>query len=288
MALSLTFHGKTTGIQSLGLGVFDGVHLGHQHLLNQCDALLTFNPHPASIIKGATHLKRLTTLDEMTYYIPDLISLEFTPSIAQLSADTFLNTILLDRINPASIVIGYDYFFGKNKEGTPEYLKKWGETHDIPVTIVDPIMHTDYIVKSKAIRTALMTGNAQDGLDALGHPYLMKGTVIKGDHRGHSLGFPTANLCFPTEKLIPKHGIYKGSILLDDTSYKAMIYIGNKPTFGSESHAVEVFILDFSDDIYGDSVSLFIEQFIRPEKAFDSTEALIEQIKRDIHTAYGN
>ena len=287
MAIKLTTYGSKKAPQSLGLGVFDGIHKGHQAILSQCDALLTFNPHPVTIIHNTIPLDRLTTIKEMTQYIPQLFVLEFNKMIANLSAQDFLNKIILEKINPSRIVIGYDYHFGKNKKGTPDIFKQWCNSHNIPITIVEPISNTDQIIKSKAIRTELKQGDVNQALDDLGHPYLMIGTVIKGDSRGKELGFPTANLKFPPEKLIPKKGVYKGTITIEDKPYKTMIYIGNRPTFNTKTTTVEAFILDFKGNLYDQTISLYIEHYLRAEKIFPNKEALINQIHQDIQNAYG-
>ena len=287
MAIKLITYGHKKKTKSLGLGVFDGIHKGHQAILSQCDALLTFNPHPVTILHNTITLDRLTTVEEMTHYIPQLFVLEFNKMIANLSAQDFLNKIILEKINPSHIVIGYDYHFGKNKEGTPEIFKQWCNNHNIPITIVEPISNTDQIIKSKAIRTQLKEGDVNQALDDLGHPYLMIGTVIKGDSRGKELGFPTANLKFPTEKLIPKKGVYKGNITIENKPYKTMIYIGNRPTFNTKTTTVEAFILDFKGNLYDQTICLYIEQYLRPEKTFPNKEALISQINQDIQNAYG-
>ena len=151
MAIKLTTYGHKKKTKSLGLGVFDGIHKGHQAILSQCDALLTFNPHPVTILHNTITLDRLTTVEEMTHYIPQLFVLEFNKMIANLSAQDFLNKIILEKINPSHIVIGYDYHFGKNKEGTPEIFKQWCNNHNIPITIVEPISNTDQIIKSLSL-----------------------------------------------------------------------------------------------------------------------------------------
>ncbi|MBH38027.1 riboflavin biosynthesis protein RibF [bacterium] len=288
MSITLTSYGPKTKAKSLGLGVFDGIHKGHQAILSQCDSLLTFNPHPVTILNKAITLERLTTIEEMTHYIPKLFVLEFNQSIATLSAHDFLNKIILEKINPDTIVIGYDYHFGKNKEGTPEIFKQWCNNHNIPISIVEPISNNTQIIKSKAIRTQLKEGNINQALDDLGHPYLMIGTVVKGDNRGKELGFPTANLMFPTEKLIPQHGVYKASITIENKHYKTMLYIGKRPTFNATTPTVEAFILDFKGNLYDQSICLYIEHYLRPEKKFPNKESLIKQIHQDIHDAYGH
>lgn len=287
MAINLTFHGSKT-INTLGIGVFDGVHQGHQALLNHCDSLLTFNPHPATITQQISTIKRLTTIEEMIYYVPNLISLEFNKTIQTLSAEEFLNTIILHHIKPKKVVIGYDYHFGKNRKGTPNYFQEWGKQNNIPVTIINPISHENNIVKSRDIRATFESGQFNSAVTKLGHPYLIVGTVIKGDGRGKELGFPTANITYPENKLIPTNGVYKGYVLFKNKTYKAMIYIGKKPTFSSNNIAVEIFMLNFNQDCYHQKLHLFIETFLRTDVKFTSKEKLIQQIKEDIFHAFNN
>tara|TARA_B100000427_G_scaffold133371_2_gene110979 strand:+ start:273 stop:1139 length:867 start_codon:yes stop_codon:yes gene_type:complete len=286
MTITLTTYGSKKRPKSLGLGVFDGIHVGHQGLLAQCDALLTFNPHPITIIQNHITVERLTTIKEMTHYVDLLYVLEFNKNVANLSAYDFLNLVILNKINPENVVIGYDYYFGKNKEGTPSLFKKWAQQHNISLTIVDPIKNETKAIKSKSIRSEIKQGDFNQAIKDLGHSYLMIGQVIKGDNRGKSLGFPTANLEFPDEKLIPQHGVYKGKISYENQSYQAMIYIGNKPTFNTTTTSVEAFLLDFNGDLYDKTVNLFIEAYLRPEKQFQSKKDLINQIKTDIHAAF--
>ena len=285
MSINITFHGNNQQPESLGIGVFDGIHQGHQALLNQCDTLLTFNPHPVTLIKQIDAIKRLTTLPEMTYYVPHLISLEFNKTIQNLSAIDFLDQIILKKINPKKVVIGYDYHFGNNREGTPQFFYDWGKKNNIEVTIIKPVSHENTIVKSRQIRSSIEQGNFNQAIEALGHPYLIIGKVTKGDNRGKTLGFPTANLQVAENKLIPNNGVYKGHVLINNTPYKAMIYIGNRPTFNT-SHSIEVFILNYDKNLYNQELYVFVTQFLRQEIKFQSQDQLIEQIHKDIAIAY--
>ncbi|RAP31576.1 hypothetical protein DID76_02600 [Candidatus Marinamargulisbacteria bacterium SCGC AG-414-C22] len=274
-------------ITGLALGVFDGIHRGHQQLLNQANALLTFNPHPAEIIKNAS-VSRLTTIDEMTTYCPNIFTLTFTPTIAKMSALDYLNNIIKKEINPKKIIVGYDYNFGTNREGNIELLKQWGNQQNIIIQEIAPFTYKSQLIKSRVIRTAITNGNFNQGIDWLGHDYLIKGIVIKGDGRGKKLGFPTANLAVPPNKCIPQNGVYQGSVIHNHNTYKAMIYIGNKPTFNQHQQSIEVHILDFNQNIYDTPLNVFISKKIRDEKTFSSTTALINQIKQDIQTTYEN
>mgnify|MGYP001161308654 CR=1 FL=1 len=288
MSINLTYYGTKKQVTTLAMGVFDGVHQGHQALLNKCTGLLTFDPHPITLTQNVTQLKRLTTLPEMAYYIDTVIALTFNTHIQTMSATTFLSDIILKHINPQHIVIGYDYHFGKNRQGTPDFLHQWGQQNNIDVTIVQPIKHQQTIVKSRNIRALLLANNFNQAITQLGHPYLMLGKVIKGESRGKTLGFPTANLQFPTNKLIPHNGVYIGHTTINNKTYKTMIYIGQRPTFANQSHAVEAFILNYSGNLYNQTLPVYITQFLRPEIKFTNKTDLINQINKDINHANNN
>ena len=288
MSIELTYLGSKKPPPSLAMGVFDGIHQGHQALLSQCTSLLTFDPHPVTLVKNISTVQRLTTLKEMNHYMKNMVVLHFNSTIQHMSATSFFEEIIVKRIKPQKIIIGYDYHFGKNRSGTPTLLQQLGKQHNIDVTIVNPIRHNQTIVKSRQIRALIQNDQFNEAVAALGHPYLMIGTVIKGENRGKKLGFPTANLEFPGHKLIPNNGVYSGHVMIKKSFYKAMIYIGKKPTFNHESTTIEVFILDFKGNLYNKNLTVFIEKFIRHEKKFSSEQALITQINNDIKTAHDN
>ena len=278
---------KIPNINCLGLGVFDGIHLGHQQLLNQADALLTFEPHPISILKNIT-VQRLTTAKELPFYIPQLFTLEFTKNISEMSAEDFLNKIILAEINPKKIVVGYDYHYGHKREGNIDTLKLWGKQNNIEIIEIEPFLYKEQLVKSRIIRTAITETNFNQGIEWLGHSYLIKGIVIEGEGRGKKIGFPTANIKVEANKCIPQYGVYKGKTSIKGKTYKAMIYIGNKPTFNSNFTAIEIHILNFNTSIYNQEIDVFLEEKIRNHKKFESTDQLIQQIEKDINYCYGS
>jgi riboflavin kinase / FMN adenylyltransferase len=269
-------------VESLGLGVFDGLHRGHRALTDQCDAILTFHPHPNSILKKDSDLKYLSTVDELQTLFPHLITLRFTRELSQLSARTFLDTILLEQIKPKRIVVGYDYRFGYKREGDFTFLKAWSDAHNIEAVCVSPFEDGGAPVKSGRIRHLILTGQFDEALTLLGHPYLLSGEVIKGDGRGRALGFPTANLQVSSIKLIPSKGVYAGHIEIDGQRHLCIIYIGNKPTFSGEDKGVEVHIPGFKGDLYGRHLMVSLTRFIRGEQTFVSSDALVAQIEADL------
>ncbi len=269
-------------VNSVGLGVFDGLHRGHRALSKHCDAILTFYPHPKSVLNKQAERNYLTTLDELQSLFPHLITLKFTTELSQLSAREFLNTIILEQIKPKRIVVGYDYHFGYKREGDFAFLKTWATQHNIDAICIAPFEIGGSPVKSGRIRGLLLDGHFDDAIHLLGHPYVISGDVIKGEGRGKTLGFPTANLHVSALKLIPSKGVYGGRVSIQGHERLCIVYIGNKPTFGGQERGVEVHIPGFSDNLYDQHVSVSLTQFIRGEQHFDSSEALVSQIKKDI------
>ena len=271
---------------ALALGIFDGFHRGHQALADQADALVTLSPHPELLFDPNSSLRYLSTLDELRCYHPQVFALDFTSAIASLSASEFLDQVLLDQFSPSKLVCGHDYRFGKKKEGDVTLLKEWSQTHGILVSVLDEVSDSGQVFRSGAIRQLIDAGTFEAALESLGHAYLIKGTVVKGDGRGRGLGFPTANLDLDPLKCIPQNGVYRGFMITDSQKLDAIIYIGGKPTYGAHSRSVEVHVLDFSDSLYGDDIVVGLNGFIRGEQQFDSSEALVAQIKADIKHAF--
>jgi riboflavin kinase/FMN adenylyltransferase len=271
---------------SLGLGVFDGYHIGHQSIGNKVEALLTFNPHPALVLKKKEQIPCLSSLDELRELFENTYCLTFTEELSKLSAEDFLNKVILEQTPAKKIVVGYDFKFGFNRQGDAQLLIAWGQRHNIDIEIVDEVFLDGKAVHSSLIRQNLQQGEFSKAQRLLGHPYLIRGTVIKGEGRGGSLGFPTANMLVPSNKCLPQNGVYKGFVRINDIEQKAMIYIGSKPTFNGLSQSIEVHILDFSKNIYDQTLSVYMTGWIRDQKKFDTKQALVEQITDDIRLAY--
>lgn len=267
---------------SLGLGVFDGLHRGHHALLEHCDQLLTLTPHPAVVLGKHSDLKLLTVFEEAQSLYPQLIGLHFNQEVAEMSPHAFLD-LLHESFSPRNIVVGYDYRFGHRREGTIDILHEWGTHQQVSISVVEPFHYKGTAVKSSTIRSLILSGNFTEAIDLLGHPYPLSGTVISGEGRGKSLGFPTANLLLPTEKLCPLPGVYSGDCQLDTVTYRCMVYIGSKPTFELSTFSVEVYIPDYhGDDFYGNRLMVMMDRFIRNEVAFPSSDMLVAQIEKDI------
>lgn len=270
-------------VECLGMGVFDGMHLGHLQLQKQCDALLSFHPHPAVFFGRADDLRYITTPEERRFYQERLFVLNFDSESSSLSARQFLDEIVGAQISPRKIVVGYDYRFGKGAEGDVAFLKTWGADNSVEIGEIVPFKDKtlDVPVKSSVIRRYFRE-DFDTAIRLLGHSYLMMGRVVRGEGRGRGLGFPTANLELDPMKLIPGYGVYGGSVDVDGRPYKAAVYIGEKPTFEGKVPTVEVHILGFEGDLYGRDLSVFLERKIRGEMKFETSGDLVNQIREDV------
>jgi riboflavin kinase/FMN adenylyltransferase len=267
---------------ALGLGVFDGLHLGHQVIAKRADQLLTFYPHPDIFFGKSNRLKMLTTLRELRFYSKKLLVVRFDKEIASMKPQDFLNELILKYIKPKSLVVGYDFKFGYKKTGDIKFLLKWAKEKNIEIDVVPAVKADNKIIKSQKIRTLFDKDCFNAAVKFLGHSYLIIGKVITGDKRGRGLGFPTANLKVPKHKLIPQNGVYVGKVFLENMKYKALVNIGTRPTFKTHHKTIEVHILDYKGDLYNKQIKVFLEKKIRNEEKFFSKEKLIEQIKKDI------
>lgn len=264
----------------LGMGVFDGLHLGHRALSDCCDALLSFTPHPAEVLGTRVYKGLLSTPEELSTYFPWMMFLHFTKEVAALSPEAFLESVVWERLRPREIVVGYDFHFGARKAGNPEFLRRWCREKGIACRVIEPFIREGKPVKSSTVRDCVADGEFDRAVALMGHPYLMIGEVVRGEGRGRELGFPTANLQLPAEKLIPAAGVYGGFLM--DSDQKVIVYIGRKPTFDGQFMGVEVHVLDFEGDLYGKRLAVMLTSRIRGEMTFSSGEALVAQIRRDI------
>ncbi|MDH7603497.1 MAG: bifunctional riboflavin kinase/FAD synthetase [Melioribacter sp.] len=284
------------------VGSFDGLHIGHQKILkkllelskeiNGTSVLLTFEPHPRSVIAKDFNLKILTTLDEKKLYlekfgIDNLIVQNFTLEFSQMTSEEFIKKILVNDIGVSHIVIGHDHKFGKDRLGDEEKLKEFGRQHNFNVTSVEAEMIDGQIVSSTKIRKALNEGNIEKVNLFLGRNYKISGKIVEGTKRGRELGFPTANIKLHDErKAIPKNGVYVVSCVLKNKNYYGVMNIGIRPTFENNNQTtLEVNLFDFNRNVYGEDIEVKFIKYIRDEKKFESKEDLINQIRLDIKTA---
>lgn len=280
-------------------GTFDGVHLGHQRILARLiesaratggqSVVLTFWPHPRTVVSNdSRELKLLSTLDEKIELmekagVEHLVVIPFTRSFSELSSEDFIRQILMERIGTRKLVIGYDHRFGRNREGGFEYLSQHGheygfEIEEIPRQDIEAVG-----VSSSKIRAALLEGNIGTANKYLGRPYSLSGTIVKGRQLGRTIGYPTANIQVDDAiKLIPANGVYAVDVLYRGQTLMGAMNIGTRPTVAGTHRTVEVYILDFDQDIYGEHLTVGMQEYLRPELKFNGLPELVEQMHLDV------
>jgi len=281
----------------LTVGVFDGVHRGHQQIIRKLTAgahandapavVLTFDPHPASVL-GGRDIKCLTLPDERADLLAHLgvdvvITEHFTRELSMVTAHDFMAR-LKSQIGLRQLLIGYDFALGKGREGNAGRLMEIGSELGYIVEVVPALSDESGVISSTEIRKLIEVGNVAEAARLLGHPYSLHGPVIHGDGRGKTIDVPTANIGYSHQKMIPAKGIYACWAYLNKQKYLAAINIGTNPTFtpDKETPNVEVHFLDFRREIYGEDVRLEFVARLRDELRFDSVDALLDQIWKDI------
>lgn len=281
----------------LSLGMFDGVHLGHQSIINHLKvksreipnsqtAILTFWPHPRLVFNPNDDLKLLNTIDEKIelmdkFGIDNMILKSFDETFRNLTGEEFVKEILIEKLNVKYLVVGYDHVFGKNKSGNFQLLKNLSQSLNYQVEQMEAINLLNENVSSTKIRNALQLGNIVLSNEMLGYNYSVSGKVIHGKKIGRTIGFPTANISVDSQKLLPKKGAYIVEVLVENQLYKGMLSIGTNPTVGGEKLSVEVNILDFSKDIYEQEITIYFKDFLHDEIQFESLEKLIDRLNED-------
>lgn len=280
------------------IGTFDGVHKGHQKIIHRIKQLaqagngesiiITFHPHPRIVINPQDKtLKLLNTIEEKTallesFGVDNLVVVPFSRSFSEQGAEDYISSFLIKNFSPSCIVIGYDHKFGKNRTGDFALLQKLSTTYGYKLEEISKETLDDIDISSTKIRQALMNGEVHLANELLGHSYTLSGNVVRGLQNGRKLGYPTANiLVSDTYKLIPANGVYIVSVRWKNKTYPGMLNIGYNPTFNGTQQTIEVNLLDFNDDLYGENLTLELIHYIRPEMKFDSIDALIEAIKQD-------
>ena len=279
----------------VAIGNFDGVHRGHRAViaaarsraaaLRRPAAALTFEPHPRSVFRPDEPLFRLT--DERAKLrllaatgLDGAIVLRFDAALASLSAQDFIARILLGRFAVAGVAIGFDFHFGLNRSGSPDYLKAQGAQLGFAVDIVPRFEDDGRPVRSGPIRAALAQGRVREASELLGYPWFVSAEVVHGDKRGRELGYPTANLRLAPSCAL-KHGIYAVRIGVGERRYDGVASFGRRPMFDQGTVLLEVFLFDFSGDLYGQEIDVAFIDWIRPELKFDSIDALVRRMDED-------
>ncbi len=283
----------------LTIGTFDGVHLGHQKIIDQLNreaekiggesVLFTFYPHPRIVIYPESHgLKLLQTqeekLDKLNRMgLKNVILFPFTIEFSLLTALEFVRDYLVNKLHVRKMVIGYDHQFGKNREGSLKFLQQISETYDFEVIEIAAHDIDDVNVSSTKIRESIMMGNVERAAEFLGEPYSLNGEVVRGKSFGRTIGFPTANVKVKnTEKLLPSIGVYAVTVSFENRSYLGMMNVGVRPTIaGNNDVSLEVNILDLNEDLYGKTLFVNFHGRLRDEQKFDGVDALVEQLKKD-------
>jgi riboflavin kinase / FMN adenylyltransferase len=283
---------------AITIGNFDGVHLGHQSLLldiiklcndkNEDLIVCTFTPHPKFILANASNFlinsyeERRSLLNKMGIEI--LVEFEFTRDFSTLSPKAFLDNFIAVIPNLNSLYLGHDFAFGANKSGDHAFVKKYCSDNNISCILENEfIPETSIKASSTSIRKLLSAGSIHDANLLLGRPFFVQGRVIKGMGRGKTIGFPTANIIFSDDRIVPKVGVYKSSVTVNHMTYESITNVGYNPTFENNKKInFETHIFDFDNDIYGEELLVEMHQFIRNEIKFNNVNELIKQIKADI------
>jgi len=284
---------------TIALGTFDGIHLGHQKIIsravelarqiNGTSMVFTFSNHPLSVVAPQHCPQQLVTQEYKAKLIEKLgvdvlLTLPFTPQFLKLSATEFIH-LTLGNLSPKHIVVGPNYFFGYKRSGTPEFLQAAGDKYGFNVEIHPTVHIDDTIVSSTLIRQLISAGNVDQAAHLLSRPFAFTGTVIHGDKRGRQLGYPTINLKIPQQLILPADGVYAVVVTINNIQYNGVANIGNNPTFNGIHRRLEVHLLDFDDNVYGQVVSVSFLKKIRGQITFSNAEQLKIQIFEDIAAA---
>jgi riboflavin kinase/FMN adenylyltransferase len=279
------------------IGVFDGVHRGHQHLVSillgharregLAAVALTFNPHPRSVLQPGAIITYLSSVEERVELLQDLGLdavgvLAFTSELAQIAPREFLG-LLVEELDVKLLVIGPDFALGRGRSGSVDVIREAGREMGFRVEVAPLLAEEGDKVGSTAVRAALAAGDLERVARLLGRPFSVRGPVVGGDRRGRGLGFPTANIALGLDRALPPYGIYVTRTYVRENAYPSCTSIGIRPTFHTDGKAtVETYILDFDEDIYGEEIRIDILHRLRDEMRFESVDALVAQMHRDI------
>lgn len=285
-----------SGETLLTIGVFDGVHLGHQRLIsellkqagekNLLSGVVTFQQHPEDLLSPGAELPFLTDIETRARLLKNegidiIVPLSFTPELAGLGARQFVG-MLQKYLKMRGLVVGSDFALGKGREGDPDTLRQLGKTMNFSVTVVPPLIINGEVVSSTAMRQALADGDMDKVRRLTGRSFSLQGEVVSGVGRGEGLGFPTANLDVSPGQALPPDGVYASWAHINGKTYQSMTNIGHNPTFGGIEHVVETYVVDYHGNLYGSELKLDIVARLRDEKKFATAEDLKKQMAEDV------
>ena len=287
------------GPSVLTIGAYDGLHRGHLALLTAVleaarregilSVMATFEPHPRCVLSPAECPPSLTTLEEKAWLLDRLgldrlVVIPFTQQLAQLRAASFLER-LMRGIELRRLVVGYDFAFGRGRHGDHAFLRQFAQRQDFALETLPALVRAREPIGSSRIRRLILLGQLRAAAQLLGRDYLLRSTVEHGSQRGHSLGFPTANLAIPKNKLLPPHGVYAVRVEVEGQSYPGAAYVGVRPTFGEHRVVAEAYLLDFEGDLYQRQLAVSFVQRLRGERRFATVAALQQQMRKDVEKA---
>lgn len=288
------------GPMACGLGNFDGVHLGHQRLIRELlkqskikgieSAILTFEPHPTKILHPEKTDPLIMTLKQKenvikSFGIDNLIFAPFTRDFSRINYKDFIKDVLIKKCRAKTIVVGFNYRFGSRGEGNAAILKEACAKEGIDTIIIPPVTYEGKIVSSSLIRSLIREGNVKKAGEFMDRPFSIEGTVVYGDARGRKLGFPTANVAYSPDIVLPAHGVYATLVIWQGKTLKGVTNIGTKPTFNKSQTTLEAHIFNFNGQIYGQMLEVVFVEKIREEIRFDGPSELISQVKKDFARA---
>ena len=284
------------GAHALTLGVFDGVHRGHQLLFERLreeaaarrlsSGIVTFHPHPVAVLRPEIEISYLTSLETRVEQLRatevDFVAVvQFTSELAQVSAEDFAR-VLVEEAGLKLLVTGHDFALGRGREGNPERLAEIGLDLGYEVQPIELLPEDGTPVSSTRVRNALASGSMEEATELLGRPFVLRGPVVHGDERGRTIGFPTINLGLSPDLLLPADGVYVSCVEVEGRRLEGCTNIGVRPTFDGVRRIVETHLLDFEGDLYDRVASVELLRMLRPEQKFDGPDALIAQIHDDV------
>lgn len=279
------------------IGTFDGVHIGHQKIIAALKAeaermggetvIITFHPHPRNVVQPNKVLQLINTLQEKTGLLADaginhLVVVPFTTAFSELSADEYIKDFLIDKFHPASIIIGYDHHFGKGRSGNYRLLEDKAAFFNYHLVEIPKHVLDEIGVSSTKIRNAILSSDIATANKLLGYSFFFEGAVVKGDQLGRTLGYPTANLELADEdKIRLGHGVYAVYADINGERKKGMLSIGTRPTLVASGEKIEVHLFDFDETIYGETLKVTVEHFLRGQEKYPSLDVMVQQLHKD-------